>query len=63
MEIADCRCPQSKCSESFRNSKKKFEDDSIFSRVDNLTSTSFIRIDVTIKTYYKSCKKILGNYF
>ena len=41
MEVARCRYPRTNCSENFLNSKRNYEMESIFSKVEDLISAAF----------------------
>ena len=56
MEIVGCSCPQNGCSEDFQNSQRYYEEESIFSKVEDLTFAVFLKTNSTTDIYSESCK-------
>ena len=51
MEVAGCRCPRNSCSEDFPNSYGNYEAEPIFSKVENLASAAFLKMNSTTNIY------------
>ena len=56
MKVLGCRCPRNGCSEGFQNSNRYYEVESIFSKIEDLTFTAFLKMTFTADIYLKSCK-------
>ena len=62
MEVAGCRCPRNSCSEDFPNSYGNYEAEPIFSKVENLASAAFLKMNSTTNIY-PNFKHFLLKYF
>ena len=56
MEVAPCRCPQISCFEDFQNSYRNYEMESIFSKIEDVTSAVFLKMNSATDIYSESFK-------
>ena len=62
MEAAECRCPQHNCSEDFPNSYRNYVVEPIFSKVNDLASAAFLKMNSPTNTLFGILQNPLNNY-
>lgn len=63
MEVTGCRCPRNSCPEYFSNSQNNYLVEPLFSKVEDLTSVTFMRMHFIVGIFLRMLQNLLNKDF